>query len=1216
MSRYQWPVAGAGEAHADDPAARSRFTAPRRLDFDPEGARAASRATPAIAPRAPPDTRAHLWQPLGPQTVIGGQAAGGPRISGRINALGVHPLGERIYAASANGGVWYSGDGGANWASLAGFATTNVAGITRPAHRNACGAIEVEFGATAAADVVWVGTGEVSNPIDAQPGSSLGGIGMLRAEHPVTSAEADPWHREANNLIGTGVYKIVRDPAGTGAVIAATRRGLFQRKAVGAGPEVDWERPSGTPFNDLNLPCTDAIWTPALGARPARLWVWVETAGHAGLWVRANGTANFSKVAIAAPVVAGAPPVAYSPRRAALAAAASATQVWALNDAGDNTPPLLFRVSNPDTGGAAPLATLVRGVPDLLRTQGSYDIAIDVHPARADTVVLGGCCFPITTAENFFLDQEGAVIVGDVALNGAVLTFGPPATPFTMIGIGVHADIHGVYFAKGGDRLFACCDGGVFRSDRPQRPAGFYACNNGLQVVESNYVSNHPRCEGFVAAGLQDNAAIERHSSSVWKRVPYSSGDGGGILVLPLRPQYLLFQYVRSNWKTSDGILHKQAMLTRGAAPNQTYATAEENASSFYSNAAGILTTRTAALAVGQVIIGTTRVWYTEQTLRTAAPAVETKVGSAWYTLPTGATPTLATDPLPGSLTRDAFGEAITVCRWQDRDVAWALGEGRVVRYQREPGSDNAGPPGRWSAETVLKKGVKNKRDATRADGPVRESPVWTDIAVNLDKPAAPGGLPRPHGTKGALYLGTIGHPANPEVDTLWWFDGTSKWFKTGLRTDAEGVPAPVTAIVCDAAFPEEVYVGTTVGVWKGIRTQVGTGNPAWTWHKRLNGVPEAAVEDLAIFSDGGIRLLRAAIAARGVWELRLDLESPDDLTYVRAHGDDLRRVLLPDAADPSRRTRAVDVERDNVTLRSWHGSPDVRPHTKIALVPKPLATSFPFTREVGLGEDRLRRFQAALRASTHDPRVRANGLWDAYFSEVLRDLGAAVVARPPVDSLPARNLVAIDAAFWDTHMTPANEAVEPWGADPPTEADLLEFTPALYEGVRAGTSCTLPRRPTRIDVVVHHRGLDARAGADVRVTLLKWVDPRTRHAADFSDASTWFAGNVPWAAAVNDVLDSPAGASTATFPGTGWSFVGTTNPTRRRTLTGQTLDALHSGVATFELNLATVRNNEVVLLVAVIRAGAGPSAIAPATLEALAMGDPNVAVRSIRANP
>ena len=78
-----------------------------------------------------------------------------------------------------------------------------------------------------------------------------------------------------------------------------------------------------------------------------------------------------------------------------------------------------------------------------------------------------------------------------------------------------------------------------------------------------------------------------------------------------------------------------------------------------------------------------------------------------------------------------------------------------------------------------------------------------------------------------------------------------------------------------------------------------------------------------------------------------------------------------------------------------------------------------------------------------------------------------------------------------------------------------------------------------------------------------------------------------------------------------GWAFVGTNAATRRKTLTGQDLDNMRTGVATFDLDLSPFRNNTVMLLAAVIRAG-GPSAVATATLENLAMSDPHVAVRSL----
>jgi hypothetical protein len=347
------------------------------------------------------------------------------------------------------------------------------------------------------------------------------------------------------------------------------------------------------------------------------------------------------------------------------------------------------------------------------------------------------------------------------------------------------------------------------------------------------------------------------------------------------------------------------------------------------------------------------------------------------------------------------------------------------------------------------------------------------------------------------------------------------------------------------------------------------------------------------------LRLLRAAIASRGVWELRLDVADVVDLTYLRVHDDDLRHRL------PS-----IALQRDGVAARSWHGSPDVRPRVAPKLVAPP--ATLPWRRTTFPGAtDTLRRFQAALRASTNDPRIVANGLWDAYFSEVLRDNAAPTVAVPPAPPLPALNVVQIDETFWKKHMKAPHATAEPWGAGPPTEADLHEYTPELREGDAGRTSCEVQAAPCKVDVVVHHRGLNARAGADVRVTLLKWIDPKKKHKASFSDPSTWFTGNVPWTAAVNEVLNSASGAAPGPLTA-GWSFVGSTNATRRRTLTGQTLDPLNAGVATFDLDLSSLKNDTVLLLVAVVRAGAD-IALNAASLQQLTLNQPQVAVRSVR---
>ena len=97
----------------------------------------------------------------------------------------------------------------------------------------------------------------------------------------------------------------------------------------------------------------------------------------------------------------------------------------------------------------------------------------------------------------------------------------------------------------------------------------------------------------------------------------------------------------------------------------------------------------------------------------------------------------------------------------------------------------------------------------------------------------------------------------------------------------------------------------------------------------------------------------------------------------------------------------------------------------------------------------------------------------------------------------------------------------EPWGTASPIEADLYELTPKLEEGEVGGASASLLTGKAKVDVVVHHRGLKPVDGADVRVTLLHWIDPKSKKKANPDDSTTWFSGNVPWTAAVNEVLNS-----------------------------------------------------------------------------------------------
>ena len=142
MTTYEFPRARGGR-YTDNAPGRMEFRAPRRRDLDAEGAHVA-RTTgrprrerrPGGGLEAPPAGRTDLWLPIGPNHVIGGQAAGRPRITGRVKSLAVHEGGQRIYAAAANGGIWYSRNGGDSWHAIGGFAPTPGLTVPLTAHRH------------------------------------------------------------------------------------------------------------------------------------------------------------------------------------------------------------------------------------------------------------------------------------------------------------------------------------------------------------------------------------------------------------------------------------------------------------------------------------------------------------------------------------------------------------------------------------------------------------------------------------------------------------------------------------------------------------------------------------------------------------------------------------------------------------------------------------------------------------------------------------------------------------------------------------------------------------------------------------------------------------------------------------------------------------------------------------------------------------------------
>lgn len=1172
MSRYEWPAPDR-QGRRDNALRRAEWRArllgavPAEL-IERAAALRATRAAAAPRLRMAPGPDLNLWLPVGPTSTVRGQAGSRPRIAGRVRDLRVSDDGTRAYAATANGGVWFTSDAGTTWHPLGGWATTsNATSMPHPANILVCGALHVTFGAAAdgADDVVHVATGELRPARRATPGNSIGGIGILHLAVPVTDAVADPfmnpWRREANNLSGVGIYRIARDPASADRFVAATSIGLFMREGAFV-EDADWQRVSIPPFvfeAQDDLWTTDVAWTPAAGSTPARLWVALVNPDaqapaeeSTGLYVSENGTAgDFEPITL---------PNVRRGGRLGIGIAPSDPSIMYVLGAGAR----LWRLDGRDVRAVTRIPKYLFG---RTNDQAFYDLAVAVHPTNPDMVMLGG--------STVYADSQWSASLFRCTVTctstGCRTDFRPAndnnlPRDATFIGSDVHADVHALCWipGTGTPQVWVGCDGGVYRSLSNGDRYTFSARNNGLAVVEPGYVACHPTSDGLILAGTQDNGTIRRIGTSVWEVILL--GDGGGTVIHPTKPHGFAAQYTNADWSS----LHTFAPPVLRSSSLTKSEKKENNACEFYSGGASMPASGDNA----RLVIGTNRVWLSE----TWNPDARSARSMRWVTLPSG------TDPRGGgrgNTQTDAltnYRDRITACRFLDENRILVLCIGRLFLFIRNP------TDGKWRREDLAN--VSAGVIGANTDIPQPTAPFlpvrgqWSDIAVH---DAARGNF-------GSCYVATTGHVEYQgdtvfewdRMDTLWWFDGVDTWHPTGLRNDPDGAEAPAFAVVCDPEDSNIVYVGTSIGVFRGEVTFTA-GVPSWDWGYFANGLPEASVQDLAFFNHGGVKLLRAALQARGIWEVDVSATpAPTRRTYVRAHPYDMRRITPAVLSDPVRGGTATypwNRSPDLVVRRATGGPAPTRPRT------------LPW-RNAARNRFDLWVLQTALRAAGY-PLIVPNGQWTPGFAAALRSFRAAN---------GMSNTAVVDRAAWDAIIAAGAPFTDMWHPDEPTEADLHEMIVERREPAGAGEFVTTAVAPHRVHVCVHHAHTRAIAAGDVSVILLR----RPLADAEQADAGAGVALSDGWR---NVVVDRTAGTNTQVLPD-GWEQIGTVaHP-------NGAVDARTSRVVTFELAAADLSAGQRFLLLTVVSAQPDPVTVAGlqgATVRDLVLNSRHAAARSVR---
>jgi hypothetical protein len=788
----------------------------RRIEFRLNGA--------GEPPPQPPGPAGSVnWTPLGPTVVAHGQATGNPPVSGRITSVVAGPSGSRAYAGAANGGVWFTNDGGTTWSPLDEYSISPsvITGATE-ADSLGVGAIAVRFGASAATDLVYVGTGEANGNFDA-----YFGVGIKRSD---SGGAAGTWTLEATNLAGRGIFKIVIDPDDPTKVFAATTAGLFQRPA--AAPFTNWTKITSV-FATPNGSVTDLV-VAGTGGTKAYYCVFqgdkAYTSANGTAWTALTGLPASGRVALA--VAESNPTIAYAFKQ-------------------DGTLFRLVGTAFQSVAGVAPVINF---------GQGWYDLAVAVDPANANTVYLIGDT--LLDGGNYTLSMfKGTITGGAGAFNfgfNAANAANPTADP-TFIGRNVHADGHAICFALNaagtahdGTDVWVGTDGGIFRSTSSGALGTFSHRNTGLAITEMTFISQRADTDALIYSGCQDNGNVRFWGEPAWFEAP--QGDGGGVAIDPNDEYQVMRQYVRAcsfyqypagTWNLSSAL----SVSTDGGATGtwsglkfppitdpvnnvgatqRTAATNENNVTNFYAPIA----VSPPGVAPTLVAFGTNRIWLT------------TDFGATWTTLPTNTNPYAAAGG-PNAAQDVLDGGSIGSVEFASGTRLFAATNNAVWRFDKS----GAG----WTRTAITVTGLPSGH-------------FITDLAVH-------------DATAGSFYIALGGGG----FDHVWFFDGTA-WHSAGLA--AATLDVPCHAIVVDPDHPENVYLGSDVGVWKGTKT----GATTWTWALFSQGLPEAAVTDLAIHTR--TRLLRAATHGRGVWEIAIDAAAGSDPDlYLRVNYADTGRV-------------------------------------------------------------------------------------------------------------------------------------------------------------------------------------------------------------------------------------------------------------------------------------------------------------------------------------
>ncbi|MCI0348039.1 MAG: DUF11 domain-containing protein [Acidobacteriales bacterium] len=502
-----------------DPSSRSR--AIRSLQQQERQLRQNLQAAPPLAGGISPFLSATTWTELGPAPIPNGQTSPSVPVSGRVTAVAVHPTNPDIaYVGTAQGGLYRTLDGGANWIQLWDSELSLAIGAVTIHPQNS--------------SIVFVGTGESNVSLD-----SFFGVGLYRIENAdTTPVISGPFETRvtgtgttASNghaFLGTSISSIAVDPTNPNRIFVGNifgRAGLsgtviccglnpnsafvglyFSSNALSANPV--FSRVSGVPGNGAGA-VTDIVFEPGSGTNMLVGVRDVFTNGTIGGIYRTTnanvGSASMSPGFVLVKDLGG----QFVDVRLAINNVSSVVTAVAATGESNGR---LYK----STDGGATWPTILTAANGFCGDQCLYDLAIAMHPSDPNVIYIGG------QVESPFVPPGASILKKTV--NGGI-TFSAQTSS-------LHADTHAIAIApSNANVVYTGNDGGIFRTTNASAASIAWNSLNtaGFNATQFQSLALHPTDREFLLGGTQDNGTQWKKPDGSWTRADF--GDGGFALI-------------------------------------------------------------------------------------------------------------------------------------------------------------------------------------------------------------------------------------------------------------------------------------------------------------------------------------------------------------------------------------------------------------------------------------------------------------------------------------------------------------------------------------------------------------------------------------------------------------------------------------------------------------------------------------------------------------